>query len=53
MAAVSEINTAGDFPFRLEPRIADPAGRADFYALLADEAIRQNGCRHVIGTITS
>lgn len=53
MAAVSEINTAGDFPFRLEPRIADPAGRAEFYALLADEAIRQNGCRHVIGTITS
>lgn len=53
MAAISEINTAADFPFRLEPKIADPAGRAEHYALLADSAIRQHGCRHVIGTITS
>lgn len=53
MAAVSEINAAVDFPFRLEPKIADPAGRPEHYALLADAAIRQQGCRHVIGTITS
>ena len=53
MAAVSEINVATDCPFRLEPKIADPGGRAERYALLADAAIRQQGCRHVIGTITS
>jgi ABC-type branched-subunit amino acid transport system substrate-binding protein len=53
MAAISEVNAAADCPFRLEPKIADPAGRAERYALLADAAIRQQGCRHVIGTITS
>lgn len=53
MAAISEINAAADYPFRLEPKISDPAGRPEHYALLADAAIRQHGCRHVIGTITS
>lgn len=53
MAAISEINAAAGYPFRLEPKIADPAGRPEHYALLADAAIRQQGCRHVIGTITS
>jgi branched-chain amino acid transport system substrate-binding protein len=53
MTAVSEVNAAADCAFRLEPKIADPAGRAEQYALLADAAIREQGCRHVIGTITS
>jgi ABC-type branched-subunit amino acid transport system substrate-binding protein len=53
IAAVSEVNAATDLAFRLEPKIADPAGRAEHYALMAEAAIRQHGCRHVIGTITS
>lgn len=53
IAAISEVNATADFPFRLEAKIANPAGRAEHYALLADAAIRQQGCKHVIGTITS
>ncbi|MGE8104571.1 transporter substrate-binding protein [Allorhizobium sp. NPDC080224] len=30
-----------------------PTGCAEQYASLADAAIRQQGCRHVIGKITS
>lgn len=53
MAAISEVNADARIPFRIEPKIDDPAGRAEHYALLAEAAIRQHGCRHVIGTITS
>lgn len=53
MAAISEINADSGFSFRIEPKIDDPAGRAERYALLCEAAIRQHGCRHVIGTITS
>lgn len=53
LAANAEINADGDLPFRIEPRIDDPAGRAERYALLSEAAIRNHGCRHVIGTITS
>ncbi|WP_420961639.1 transporter substrate-binding protein [Brucella sp. IR073] len=53
MAAISEVNADNSLPFRFEPRIDDPAGRSERYALLSEAAIRQHGCRHVIGTITS
>ncbi|MCF3641774.1 transporter substrate-binding domain-containing protein [Rhizobium sp. TRM95111] len=53
MAAISEVNSDPSLSFRIEPKIDDPAGRAERYALLSDAAIRQHGCRHVIGTITS
>ncbi|MCM2472346.1 transporter substrate-binding protein [Rhizobium sp. CG5] len=53
MAAISEVNADTRFSFRIEPKIDDPAGRAERYALLCEAAIRQHGCRHVIGTITS
>jgi ABC-type branched-subunit amino acid transport system substrate-binding protein len=52
-AAISEINADSGFSFRIEPKIDDPAGRAERYTLLSEAAIRQHGCRHVIGTITS
>lgn len=53
MAAISEVNSDAGLSFRIEPRIDDPAGRAERYALLSDAAIRDHGCRHIIGTITS
>ncbi|WP_137154942.1 transporter substrate-binding protein [Rhizobium sp. FKL33] len=53
MAAVAEINADGSRRFGFEARIGDPSGMAERYAGLADTAIRENGCRHVIGTITS
>jgi ABC-type branched-subunit amino acid transport system substrate-binding protein len=53
LAAIAEVNADAGFPFRLEPVIADPRGSAEQYASLADAAIRNANCRHVIGTITS
>lgn len=53
LAAIAEVNSNADLPFRLEPKIDDPAGRAELYSTLSEAAIRNHGCRHVIGTITS
>jgi ABC-type branched-subunit amino acid transport system substrate-binding protein len=53
LAAIAEVNADAGFAFRLEPVIADPRGSAEKYASLADGAIRNANCRHVIGTITS
>lgn len=53
MTAISEINTDPASGFRLEPRMDDPGGHAETYGLLADAALRQKGCRHIVGTITS
>ncbi|MFL0694484.1 MAG: hypothetical protein ACJLUP_21115 [Agrobacterium tumefaciens] len=51
LTATAEANTSTDDLFRLEPNIADLAGHPEQYALLAAAAIRQQGCRHVIGKI--
>ncbi|MDQ0455239.1 transporter substrate-binding protein [Rhizobium paknamense] len=53
MAAIAEVNGNAGLSFRLEPKLADPAGSAERYALLAETAIRHEGCQHIIGTITS
>lgn len=53
LAAIAEVNADAEMPFRLEPKVDDPAGRAELYSAMAEAAIRNNGCRHVIGTITS
>lgn len=53
MAAVAQINSNADMAFQIEPVIADPGGNAERYAHLAETAVRQQGCRHVIGSITS
>jgi ABC-type branched-subunit amino acid transport system substrate-binding protein len=53
MAAVAEINADTSTRFVFEPRIEDPAGMAERYASLAEAAIRESGCRHVVGAITS
>ncbi len=53
LAAIAEINADRGNSFQLEPRIDDPAGNAERYAQMAEAAIRQKGCRHIVGTITS
>lgn len=53
LAAVAEINTDPRHAFQFEPRIDDPGGNAERYAELAQAAIRQRGCRHIVGSITS
>ncbi|XUY29265.1 transporter substrate-binding protein [Agrobacterium sp. rho-8.1] len=53
MAAVAEINADYAHGFDIAAKIDDPGGRAEGYAALARSAIRDGGCRHIIGTITS
>ncbi|SON53769.1 Aliphatic amidase expression-regulating protein [Hartmannibacter diazotrophicus] len=53
MAAIGDVNTDAGFPFRLKPVLAEPGGVAEAYGLHADQILRQTGCRHIVGTITS
>ena len=53
LAAIAEINADPVYGFGIAAKIDDPCGRADAYAALAQSAIRDSGCRHIIGTITS
>ncbi|WP_203426891.1 transporter substrate-binding domain-containing protein [Sinorhizobium sp. BG8] len=53
MAAISEINVDGRYDFQFEPSFDDPGGDAERYAQMAEAAIRQKSCRHIVGTITS
>jgi branched-chain amino acid transport system substrate-binding protein len=53
LAAIAEVNADTRLDFSIMPVIDDPCGRAERYALLAEAAIRDRQCRHVIGTITS
>ncbi|SIR31900.1 amino acid/amide ABC transporter substrate-binding protein, HAAT family [Rhizobium sp. RU20A] len=53
MAAISEINADASLPFLLKARVSDPGGHAERYAQMAKEAAVQDGCRHIIGCITS
>ncbi|HBF28839.1 transporter substrate-binding protein [Rhizobium sp.] len=53
MTAIAQINSNADFAFQIEPVMADPGGSAERYAVFAEAAVRQQGCRHIIGSITS
>lgn len=53
LTAVAEVNGDPASSFQFEPRVDDPAGNAERYAEFAEAAIRQRGCRHIVGTITS
>lgn len=53
MTAIAQINSSTDLAFQIEPVIADPGGNAERYAVCAETAVRQQGCRHIIGSITS
>lgn len=53
MAAIAEINRDDAYDFQIKPILYDPGGDAENYAHYARQAIERDGCRHVIGTITS
>lgn len=53
MTAIAQINASSDLAFQIEPVLADPGGNAERYAQFAETAVRQQGCRHIIGSITS
>jgi branched-chain amino acid transport system substrate-binding protein len=53
LAAIDEVNRAGRHPFLLRAAVRDPEGDSTRYAIAARELIRDEGCRHIIGTITS
>lgn len=51
--AIDDLQADGRLLFRLSPVVFDPAGNADRYASLASAAMRDAGCRHIVGTVTS
>lgn len=53
MMALAEVNADSGFGFRLTPVTADPGGQIDRYHALCEAAIREAGCRQIVGTITS
>jgi len=53
MLAFDEIRASGDYPFAIEPIVADPAGAFDQYARSSADLLGRNGVRHVVGCYTS
>jgi ABC-type branched-subunit amino acid transport system substrate-binding protein len=53
MMALAEINADDAFGFTLAPVAANPEGVIDRYHTLCEAAIREGGCRQIVGTITS
>lgn len=52
LMAVDEVNDAGG-PVRLEPHAMNPAGSIESYHRMSEAMLREHGCRHIVGTITS
>ncbi len=53
LMALAEINEDPSFPVRLEARLGDPGGQTDRYPAVAEHLLREEGCRHLVGGITS
>ena len=53
ITAINEVNASDLFDFQLTAVIADPACKAEQYAVLANGMMSQDGCRHIIGCQTS
>jgi ABC-type branched-subunit amino acid transport system substrate-binding protein len=51
MTAIEELR--GACSVSIEPVFGDPAGSSELYIELAREMLQEDGCRHVIGTVTS
>ena len=51
MTAIEELR--GVSPVSIEPVFGDPAGSGERYIELARKMLQEDGCRHVIGTVTS
>lgn len=53
LLAIEEVNGSDNFPFTLEPVIADPQGLNDAYARLAKSMLIEERLAHVVGCYTS
>jgi ABC-type branched-subunit amino acid transport system substrate-binding protein len=53
LMALAELNEDPASPVRLEARIGDPAGQTDQYPAIAERLLKLEGCRHIVGGITS
>jgi urea transport system substrate-binding protein len=51
MTALEELRDASSVS--IEPVFGDPAGSGELYIELAQKMLQEDGCRHVIGTVTS
>ena len=51
MTAIEDLQDAASIA--IEPIAGDPAGSSERYIELARRMVQQDGCRHVIGTVTS
>jgi ABC-type branched-subunit amino acid transport system substrate-binding protein len=51
MIAIEELRDVCSM--EIEPVLGDPAGSGDLYIALARRMLQEDGCRHVIGTVTS
>jgi ABC-type branched-subunit amino acid transport system substrate-binding protein len=53
LLALEEINGDDSCPVRFSTVQEDPGGNIDNYHRMTDGMLRQRGCRHILGTITS
>ncbi|MHA1566996.1 MAG: transporter substrate-binding domain-containing protein [Alphaproteobacteria bacterium] len=51
--ALNEINADENIPVRFRAVFEDPGGSIDNYHVMSEAMLRQHGCRHIVGTITS
>jgi urea transport system substrate-binding protein len=51
--AVKHLSDEGAHAFTVEPVFGDPAGCADRYMTMARAMMRDDGCRHIVGAVTS
>ncbi len=51
MTAIEELRDVGSI--EIEPVFGDPAGSSELYIKLARKMLQHDGCRHVIGAVTS
>ena len=51
--AIEELNGELAGTYRIEPVFGDPAGEGDRYMTEARRMMRDRGCRHIVGTVTS
>jgi ABC-type branched-subunit amino acid transport system substrate-binding protein len=51
--AVEHLRDESGRPFAITPVFGDPAGCADRYMTMARAMMREEGCRHIVGPITS
>ena len=50
---LEEVNRDPRYPFAFRAEIGDPGANIDLYHALSENMLRERGCRHIIGTITS